>query len=430
MKLVVYEDNRYDRLYPLTYMRPTFDLRCGQTLLREKIERAVGRGADVLFVREWLRDLCTARNPNTPVNDLAALKGDDLLIVNGRCLWLGGVEVPRNRDGCGVVGDEVAWISLRRDTAAAIGGATFEEFVETAARRVAKSDAKVKLISYPWDLVNENPAAVEDDFAKLGKRGIEGTFSSQAAIWGPKERLYVAPGAEVAPGAVVDTRHGPVIIEEGAVVNPLVRIQGPTYIGRNTLCFVAARIHEGTSIGPVCYVGGEVEEAIIHGYANKVHDGFLGHAYVCPWVNLGAGTTNSDLKNDYGDVEVYVNGQLVNSHNLKVGCFIGDHTKTSIGTMINTGTVIGVASNLLGAGSLLPKFVPSFVLFMEGKFFKVGIKQQIETAHKAMGRRNTKMLPAEEALLRFLHEMTKEDRAEVLKRSRRQVLAEKGLGQA
>ena len=427
MKLVIYEDALFDRLYPLTYMRPTFDLRCGRTLLREKIERAAGRKADALFVRDWLRDLCAARNAGTQVNDLAALQGDDLLIVNGRCLWVGDTPAPSGGDACGMVGDEIAYITLTRDTAKGISAADFSEFLDAAARAAPKSDAGVKLVAYPWNLVDENPAAVADDFAKLGKSGIEGTFSEQAAVWGPKDRLYVAPGAEVAPGAVIDTRHGPVMIGEGAVVNPMVRIEGPTTIGRNTLCFAAGRIHEGTSVGPVCYVGGEIEESIIHGYANKIHDGFLGHAYVCEWVNIGAGTTNSDLKNDYGDVEVYVKGRLMNTGSLKVGCSIGDHTKTSIGTMINTGTMIGVASNLLGVGHLLPKSVPSFVLFMEGKFFKVGIKQQIGTARKALGRRDVTMLPEEEALLKFLFDMTKEDRREILKKSRRQMLIEKGL---
>ena len=427
MKLVIYEDALFDRLYPLTYMRPTFDLRCGRTLLREKVERAVGRKADAIFVRDWLRDLCAARNPGVPVNDLAALQGDDLLIVNGRCLWNGDTPAPSGGDACAMVGDDIAYITLTRDTAKGISANSLPEFLDAAAQAAPKADVKIKMIAYPWNLVEENPAAVADDFAALGKSGIEGTFSEQAAVWGPKERLYVAAGAEVAPGAVIDTRHGPVMIGQGAVVNPLVRIEGPTAIGSNTLCFVAARIHEGTSIGPVCYVGGEVEEAIIHGYANKVHDGFLGHAYVCEWVNLGAGTTNSDLKNDYGDVDVYVKGQIMNTGCLKVGCFIGDHSKTSIGTMINTGTMIGVASNLLGVGHLLPKSVPSFVLFMEGKFFKVGLKQQIETAHKALGRRDVTMLPEEEALLKFLFDMTKEDRREILKKSRRQMLMEKGL---
>ena len=427
MKLVMYEDALFDQLYPLTYMRPTFDLRCGRTLLREKVERAVGRKADVLFVRDWLRDLCAARNPATRVNDLAALQGDDLLIVNGRCLWVGNAPAPSGGDACAMVGDDIAYVTLTRDTVKGISANDFSEFLDAAARAAPKLDVEVKLIAYPWDLINENPAAVADDFAKLGKSGIEGTFSRQATIWGPENRLHVAPGAEVAPGAVIDTRHGPVMIGQGALVNPLVRIEGPTTIGCNTLCFVAGRIHEGTSIGPVCYVGGEIEESIIHGYANKIHDGFLGHAYVCEWVNLGAGTTNSDLKNDYGDVDVYVKGQIMSTGNLKAGCFIGDHSKTSIGTMINTGTMIGVASNLLGVGHLLPKSVPSFVLFMEGKFFKVGLKQQIATAHKAMDRRDTTMLPEEESLLKFLFDKTREDRREILKRSRRQMLIEKGL---
>jgi len=426
MRLVIYEDAVFDQLYPLTYMRPIFDLRCGHTLLREKIERAAGQRAGVLFVRDWLRDLCAARTTAT-VNDLDALQGDDLVLVNGRCLWVGDTPVPSGRDVCGMVGDEIAYVALTRDTAKSVSAGDFAEFLEVAAKAVPTEDAAVRMIGYPWDLVNENPDAICDDFAKLGKTGIHGEFSDHAAVWGPKDRLYVAPGATVAPGAVIETNHGPVIIEDGAVVNPMVRVQGPAAIGANTLCFVAARIHEGTAIGPTCYVGGELEDAIIHGFTNKVHDGFLGHAYLCEWVNIGAGTFNSDLKNDYGDVEVYVKGGLMNTANLKVGCFVGDHSKTSIGTMINTGTVIGVASNLLGVGHLLPKNVPSFVLFAEGKFFKVGIKQQIETAHKVYGRRDAKMLPEEEALLKFLFDMTRCDRRDVLKRSRRQMLIERGL---
>lgn len=427
MRLVIYEDAGFERLYPLTYMRPTFDLRCGQTLLREKIERAAGRKADALFVRDWLRDLCAARNPSAKVNDLAALQGDDLLIANGRCLWTGDTPLPSGGDLCGMADGHIAYVTLTQDTGGKLSAKNFDEFLATAAKAVPQEDAKVKMIAYPWNLIEQNPDAVADDFAKVGKSGVHGSFSDQAALWGPKDRLYVAPGATVAPGAVIDTNHGPVLIEEGALVSPLVRIEGPTCIGRDTRCFVAGRIHEGTSIGPVCRVGGEIEESIIHGYSNKVHDGFLGHAYVCEWVNLGAGTTNSDLKNDYGDVEVYLNGTLTNTGSTKVGCFIGDHTKTSIGTMINTGTMIGMMSNLLGVGHLLPKQVPSFVMFLEGKFFKAGLKALTATARKAMGRRQVEMLPEEEALLAFLFDQTKEERTVVLKKSRKELMIQKGL---
>ncbi len=435
MRLVIYEDATYDQLYPLTYMRPTFDLRCGGTLLREKIERAAGRQADVLFVREWLRDLCAARN-SAKVNDLAALQGDDLLLVNGRCLLIGEAALPAGRDACGVVGDQIAYVALSKDSAQGISalsacdaqaGGNFDEFLAEAARKAPREDAKIELISYPWELIEHNPDAIRDDFARLDKRGVEGALSEQAAVWGPKDQLYVAPGATVAPGAVIDTNDGPVMIGEGALVSPLVRIQGPTWIGPRSRCFVAARIHEGTSTGPVCLVGGELEETIIHGYSNKVHDGFLGHAYVCEWVNLGAGTTNSDLKNDYSEVEVYVKGKLMNTGSMKVGSFIGDHTKTSIGTMINTGTVIGMMSNILGIGHLPPKSVPSFVQYIDGKFFKAGIKSLLTTAERAMGRRKVKMLPEEVALIKHLFDVTREERQAAVKKSRRELMIQKGL---
>ena len=283
-----------------------------------------------------------------------------------------------------------------------------------------------KLLAYPWNLIEENANAIRDDFVQLGRHGVHGTLANLSAIWGPEDQVYIAPGAVVEPCVVIDTNEGPVIIEEGVRVNPHTRIQGPASIGRGTV-LVGGKIREGTTIGPVCRVGGEVEEAILHGYSNKYHDGFLGHAYVGEWVNLGALTTNSDLKNDYSNVEVKVRGQLLDTGSTKVGCFVGDHTKTSIGTLINTGTVIGMMSNILGVGQLLPKSVPSFAMFMDGKFFKAGLKQLIETARTAMGRRKVQMTAQDEALLKFLFELTKEERDELTKKSRKEMMVQKGL---
>ena len=174
-----------------------------------------------------------------------------------------------------------------------------------------------------------------------GNSSIVGTFSDHAAVWGSKDQVYVAPTAEVQPFVCIDTTGGPVTIDEGAVINPQTRIEGPAYIGPKSM-IVGGKIREGCSFGPVCRVGGEVEESIIHGYSNKYHDGFLGHAYVGEWVNLGALTTNSDLKNDYGSVSVTLDGRNpINTGSTKVGSLIGDHTKTSIGTLFNTGSYVG-----------------------------------------------------------------------------------------
>ena len=157
------------------------------------------------------------------------------------------------------------------------------------------------------------------DFAAAGRSGMEGSVEEPLAIRGSRQDVYVAPGARVHPMVVIDAEHGPVYIDEGAEIHPFTRIEGPCYIGKKSI-LLGAKCREGNSIGPMCRVGGEVEESIIHGYSNKYHDGFLGHAYVGEWVNLGALTTNSDLKNDYTTVSVSLDGKdSIDTGSTKVG---------------------------------------------------------------------------------------------------------------
>jgi UDP-N-acetylglucosamine diphosphorylase/glucosamine-1-phosphate N-acetyltransferase len=255
----------------------------------------------------------------------------------------------------------------------------------------------------------------------LGKKGIHGEFHPMSCVYGDPEAVYVAPTAEVHPMVVLDTKHGPVIVEDGAVVFPHTRIEGPGVIGPGTQ-IVGGKIREGCTIGPVCRVGGEVEESIIHGYSNKYHDGFLGHAYVGEWVNLGGITTNSDLKNDYSSVQVYVRGELMDSGSTKVGSFIGDHTKTSIGTYLNTGTVLGVGCNILASGGVLTlKYIPSFCWFFNNHLSKgYGLAQMIQTAKVVTSRRKRELTPEEIAVLEHVHALTKDERNEMIKKSRQQ----------
>jgi UDP-N-acetylglucosamine diphosphorylase/glucosamine-1-phosphate N-acetyltransferase len=222
---------------------------------------------------------------------------------------------------------------------------------------------------------------------------------------------------------VLDSTGGPITVEDGVTIFPHSRIEGPCHVGQDTQ-IVGGKIREGCSIGPVCRVGGEVEEAIIHGYSNKYHDGFLGHAYVGEWVNLGALTTNSDLKNDYSTVEVKLNGQPIDTNDTKVGSFIGDHTKTSIGTLFNTGSIVGMMTNILGGSEILPKTIPSFCLFANGKAFKgFGLRKLLQTAETAMGRRKVAFTEADRSMLTHAYELTKDERQEAVKKSRRQILS-------
>ena len=212
-------------------------------------------------------------------------------------------------------------------------------------------------IERPWDLVTKNGAHLERDFAAAGKAGVSNRHLAKLALVGPVDRLWVHETARIDPYTVFDTTNGPIILGPNVWVQPFSRIEGPCAIGADSQLF-RANLRGCVSIGPNCRIGGEVEAAIVHGHSNKYHEGFLGHAYIGEWVNLGAITSNSDLRNDYGEVFVPLQGDPVPTGQAKVGCFIGDHTRTGMGSMLNTGTAIGVMCNVLPAGILLAQTRP------------------------------------------------------------------------
>ena len=173
-----------------------------------------------------------------------------------------------------------------------------------------------------------NSEQLAEDFAAAGRSGIEGTVEQPHAIRGSRGEVYIAPGAKLHPMVVLDAEAGPIYIDEEVEVQPFTRIEGPCYIGRKSV-LLGAKCRKGNSIGPMCRVGGEIEESILQGHSNKYHDGFLGHAYVGEWVNFGALSTNSNLKVDYSDVSMVLDGRTpINTGSIKVGALIGDHVKT------------------------------------------------------------------------------------------------------
>lgn len=417
MRLIIYEDDTFDCFYPLTYLRAVFELRCGATTLAEKLQRAAPWSPVAFFARELLAPVLRERLA-APVNDPAALQGDDLLLLNGRLLLLDAAQVPaEGPDELFACGGTIVGARVSRATAAAAAAASPAELIAALRGAAPTRVVNAIVLSFLWELIRHNPAAIAADFRAAGKAGIVGTFSDHATVWGSKEQVYVAPSAEVHPFVCIDTKGGPVTVDEGAVIHPHSRIEGPCYIGRDSI-IVGGKIREGCSFGPVCRVGGEVEESIIHGYSNKYHDGFLGHAYVCEWVNLGALTTNSDLKNDYSTVQVYLKGELTDTADTKVGSFIGDHTKTSIGTILNTGTVVGVMCNVMASGAVSPKVIPSFTNFLNGKFINIPFKATMATARTAMSRRKRVLSEAEAALLDATRTLTKAERDKHIRRSR------------
>jgi len=275
------------------------------------------------------------------------------------------------------------------------------------------------LAAHVWDLVLHNSQAITEDYQWFGRTGIQGSMADGSYVVGDEERVYVAPTATVDPLVVLDAANGPIYLDEGARVYPHARVEGPSYIGRDSQ-LVGGKVREGCSIGPLCRVGGEVEESIFHGYSNKYHDGFIGHSYVGEWVNLGALTTNSDLKNDYSTVQVFLRGHLIDTNLTKVGSAIGDHVKTAIGTLLNTGTTVGAMTIVMPSGEVSPKNIPSFCLLHRNQIRGgLGFDNLIETAEKAMSRRGVKLGPDQIELLKHIYEATAEERESLIRRDRR-----------
>ncbi len=211
--------------------------------------------------------------------------------------------------------------------------------------------------------------------------------------------LYRGRDITIDPGVVLDTRRGPIVLDDGVHIMAGAVLEGPCYLGRDSLVKVRAVLYSGCSIGERCKVGGELENTMLQGFANKQHDGYLGHAVLGAWVNLGAATNNSDLKNTYDEIATVVDGATVGSGRMFLGCCLGDHTKTAIGTTLITGMVAGVGCNLFGAG-FHPAWVPDFIWGQPGNYKEYRLDRMVETARTVMGRRDTELTPEYEALLR------------------------------
>lgn len=416
MKLVLFEDATYENLYPLTYLRPVFELRCGATSLREKITAAAAADSAACFVRGWLGE-SYAEKTDLPVNDLDQLDGDALL-VNGALLADGALDLSAMgqdeavKAGGALAAARVSGATLAdaRDAASGENPAeTFDAVLAALEDRLSVTDADATMIDAPWLLIRHNETMLEKDFERLyaDRAGVHGDMHETSSIVGEEKRVYIAESATVGPMVAIDASDGPVVLEEDVKVLPHTRIDGPAYVGPKSQLH-GGKIREGCSFGPVCRVGGEVECTIIQGYSSKYHDGFLGHSYVGEWVNLGAMTTNSDLKNDYTPVSVYLKGELTDTGEQFLGSIIGDHTKTSIGVLLNTGSMIGMMSNLVFAGQLMPKEVPSFCWMLNNRPTKgMGFKNMLATARAAMARRDKELTEADEALIKHVRDMLK-----------------------
>ena len=412
--ICIFEERNYSNLLPLVYFRPVYDLRCGILTLREKIEKRFPDLPITLHSRAYLSDLLKQNNPGLNVNKI----NDDVK----SCLFINGRVIVDERfvENIKLDGDDVLYVDGDTIIAARVSGTNLTElkksmndiFTISDFFGLKKEDVHINYATYPWDLVNNNGDQIKSDFELLVNRNDEmikgkvydGVFMVE------KDNIFIDEDATVKPGVVLDAEEGPIYIGKGAKIFPNAVIEGPCYIGDKSAIKVGAKIYENTSIGPVCKVGGEVEESIIHSCSNKQHDGFLGHAYLGSWVNLGADTNNSDLKNNYGIVKVIINDEQIDSGSMFVGLTMGDHSKSSINTMFNTGTVVGVSTNIFGTG-FPNKYVPSFGWGGSDSMTTYKVEKSMEVAKRVTGRRKIDFTNVDEKLFRKVYDLTKDERA-------------------
>ena len=416
MIVALFEDESYENFLPLTYTRPVFECRSGVFNLLERAQRAYPEAKFLLFTRNYLKPTLKKR-VSSPVNAPDAID-DETLLFNGslivdekikrlikKKLFKNTLMMQKGR---------VALAHLSENIARNYGKELCKPLTELTSKKLVKNckaleASDLPLLDYPWDFVNKNAELIKKDYATFEKKESEGTIDSRAAVYGNQEKVYVGKGAFIEAYVTLDVRDGPIFIGNETIVHAGSRITGPTYIGNKTI-IPSGLIREGCSIGPVCRVGGELEETIIQGYTNKYHTGFIGHAYIGEWVNIGATTTNSDLKNTYGTVQVTTRGKSTDTGQTKMGCFIGDHAKTSIGTQIYTGKKIGVTSQVHG---FITKDVPSFTIWPESlgsKPVELYLQSAIETQKRALSRRGITQTKADIALMKKLFEITIQER--------------------
>ncbi len=427
---VIYEDEAVGRLLPLTWLRPASEFLLGAWTGRQRLERVVGR--PVLQVcRDHLAALGEGRltwSQSCPVSGCGNGLGEPWDQHSAASLWDGGTVWV----SAGVIADKrlAEYLeSLRPDSVAVCGGqmiafrpgsgmvswirdlaadvdAGFPAGLPAAGWPEVEVEARVlrglaDLVRFQEGLLADDLTGLLADLPAPGSAGDGQAYRLDA--------VRLGEGCVVDHGAVLDAREGPVVLGSRCHVFPHTWLRGPLYAGDDCL-FLGGRTGTGTSLGPVCRVRGEIEASVMLGYCNKAHDGFIGHSYLGEWINLGAMTTTSDLKNNYSAFRLAPYGRIVETGLTKVGAFLADHVKTRIGCLIGGGTVVGVGANIVGDPAVTTRWIPDFAWGTGSSAEEYDLDRFLDTARIVYGRRDVPWTEAVEGALRAVHEATREAR--------------------
>ncbi len=404
MHIILFEDSLSPQLFPATIARPTFAINCGTYRLID-LARRLSDNIEVV-VRPYLKALVNQDFPDlwTPA------KGDrsePILILNGRVVphvqlfeqlrrliheGKSGVVNTHNGVACALFSRQNP---LPHDL---VGSSQLLGII--ADMNLPTLEINVPMFEYVHDIVRHQIRTMNDN---LADRLTHGQYQEIG------DGVFSADGRPLGEYCVTDSSEGPVVFEEGVSIAPYCYFKGPVYVGRNAKIIEHSAMKDAVTLGSTSKVGGEVEASIIEPFSNKQHHGFLGHSYLGSWVNLGAGTCNSDLKNTYGEVVMEYSSRKVKTGMQFVGCFIGDYAKTAINTSIFTGKTIGACSMVYG---FVTTNVPSFVNYARyfGQVTETAVETLVQTQARMFARRNVEQRPCDIQLLKDIYEMTKHER--------------------
>jgi UDP-N-acetylglucosamine diphosphorylase/glucosamine-1-phosphate N-acetyltransferase len=451
--LCIFEDERYPNFFPLSLSRPVFDLSIGAQSLRARLVDELSPESLALLCRPYLAAVVAEeeRRESTRATRINEIPEGEILFLNGRLLTYGTelAEMCAGLKGEGILQKKGILVAARlsgeraASFAAYVGGSLSDEAVEKVVneiKRAASSEPKkahrdgedgkeasrsralgkwaqqhdvklyetnVRLLSHYWQLIGENRSCIVDDFHKNPMRGTAPETQLFRGVELINENdIVIGAGVEVRSGTVLDASEGAIVIANNVRIEPNAIIYGPCAIGEGCIVRGGAKIGHGTTLGRQCKVGGEVEECIFAACSNKQHEGFMGHSYIGSWVNIGAGSCTSDLKNNYGLVRAWMAGRMRDTGRRFLGATIGDHSKIAINSRLNAGTVVGFNASVVSVG-FPPKLVPSFAWRLEPEIVRCELGAAIETAKIMMDRRNVSFSAAHGELFKTIERFSR-----------------------
>jgi UDP-N-acetylglucosamine diphosphorylase/glucosamine-1-phosphate N-acetyltransferase len=391
MNYILFDGPHRNNLLPFTYTRPVADIRVGILTIREKWESYLG--CTTTTVTE---DYLSEKFPMVEMEDNIMIHGS--FLPNNEIIAL----IKALDDNQAIFkGEDIIAFRIKEG----------EEHEDFSKFEVIEFETDLLKIEHTWDVFSKNGQAIEDDFELITKDRTSESIPATVNTINP-ERIFIEKGASL-NFVTLNASSGSIYVGEDSEIMEGSMIRGPFALCHNGGVKLGAKIYGPTTVGPHSKVGGEVNNSVIFGYSNKGHDGFLGNSVIGEWCNLGADTNNSNLKNNYAEVRLWdYNTEGFAKTGLQFcGLMMGDHSKCGINTMFNTGTVIGVSSNIFGSG--FPRnFVPSFSWGGSKGFLTYKTNKAFEVAEVVMARRKEAFTEKDKAILEYVFEDTKKYRRE------------------